>query len=507
MMSSLQRARADRKPAAHAGRTPIPGATSSGLSSSDAPPVPPADDGAIATLQARANAGSSPAARMGARLQASPAVQRIARTHAMLNARTPRPAQAAGGAAPIQRKIDYTSTSVKFGDVRDRAGLIARAQVLFPLLPNVAELVDDIEGQRGSWSLGQVYAALSARSAAIPVPLASGERDASILLPSNPKHRRDFGFTTRTRARGRVDRDGGEPLPLRESTQVSKTFHAEDDVMEQLDKLLAKGEIDPGDTIHITINNSPCGARCAPNLARWFQANWTGRMIIRYANPHGKLDEFIQAREVLQAAGIEVESFPAERHVDGLSSKQQAKFRGMKLRRKTYRAEWNRTHEDDQSSDSDAEPDVSRGRRRSRSRSRDRRSASPVPKAHRVERERRDVTVGERPYWLDPDETANDGDCFYTTIIAMGLAGGRDVAGLRELALANGARAAAGNAGEWANMADIAAVARGLGIQIEVAAFDNHYQANQINAPVGDGGPIHSIAQIFGGHFVPLHPA
>ena len=86
----------------------------------------------------------------------------------------------------------------------------------------------------------------------------------------------------------------------------------------------------------------------------------------------------------------------------------------------------------------------------------------------------------------------------------MGLNGRRDVAALRQLGVDNGGRARMNTDGEWANLADIHAVATGLGIRIVVVSLSLDYQINQVN-PRGSSGPIHYIAHIFNGHYVPMY--
>lgn len=273
----------------------------------------------------------------------------------------------------MQRKIDFDTQSVHLGSVNTVEELTQAAQRLFPRLEGIEAIVQDIESQKGRpWSLHQVYMALSQRAALIPEPISIGELQDTIMLPSRQSYRRDFAFTTKTRLRGRIERRSSSPLPLRDASQLGKNFHAEDDLMGQLNQLLSSRSISRQDTIYITINNSPCLGRCAPNLARWFQRYWRGRMVIRYANPYGSFDEFADARRLLLDAGIEISSFPVERYLkmNSLTVKQRARFEKMRRRRRDFRRRWNEKYPDDASEASDAEQSDSRSRSRSRSRDR-----------------------------------------------------------------------------------------------------------------------------------------
>lgn len=303
----------------------------------------------------------------------------------------------------MQRKIDFSTQSLFLGDVNTLEELIEAAQRLFPRLGGIDAVVREIDGLRPRWTLHDVYRELSRRAALIPEPISTGELQDTIMLPSRSSYRNDFAFTTKTRLRGRVERRSSSPLPLRDASQRNRRFHAEDDLMGQLNGLLRDKSISNRDTIHITINNSPCLGRCAPNLARWFQRYWRGRMVIRYANPYGSFDEFAEARRLLIDAGIEIGSFPVERYLEmnTLTVKQRARFEKMRRRRRDFRRRWNKKYPDDASEGSDAESSRSpslepRSRSRSRSPVRSSRhrsrsdsdpdSRSPSPERGRQER-------------------------------------------------------------------------------------------------------------------------
>lgn len=344
------------------------------------------------------------------------------------------PAMAAG-IRPVhsvmQRKIDFSTKSVFLGDVNTLEELVEAAQRLFPRLDGIEALVREIDGLRPSWTLHNVYMELNRRASLIPEPISTGELQDTIMLPSRPSYRNDFAFTTRTRLRGRVERRSSSPLPLRDASQRNRRFHAEDDLMEQLNQLLTSRTISNRDTIHITINNSPCLDRCAPNLARWFRRYWRGRMIIRYANPYGSFDEFAGARRLLLDAGIQISSFPVERYLkmNTLTVKQRARFEKMRRRRRDYRRRWNEKYPDDASEGSDAEQSDSRSesrdrssRYRSRSRSRDRslrdRSGSPLPSSSSARGKR------ERPLRIPGllhDVSGSGMDCLIRSVLYAAL--------------------------------------------------------------------------------------
>lgn len=354
-------------------------------------------------------------------------------------------AAATGGSAPataagtrpvqgvMQRKIDFSTQSLFLGDVNTLEELIEAAQRLFPRLDGIEAVVREIDGLRPRWTLHDVYRELSRRASLIPEPISTGELQDTIMLPSRSSYRNDFAFTTKTRLRGRVERRASSPLPLRDASQRNRRFHAEDDLMEQLNELLTSRRISRNDTIHITINNSPCLGRCAPNLARWFQRYWRGRMVIRYANPYGSFDEFAGARRLLIDAGIEISSFPVERYLEmnTLTVKQRARFEKMRRRRRDYRRRWNEKYPDDASEGSDDESSRSSSpepRSRSRSRSRspvrssrhrsrsDSDSDSRSPSPERGRRERRLRIPGTLR-----DVSGNGMDCLIRAVLYAAL--------------------------------------------------------------------------------------
>ncbi len=117
------------------------------------------------------------------------------------------------------------------------------------------------------------------------------------------------------------------------------------------------------------------------------------------------------------------------------------------------------------------------------------------------------VWVNQQRYLLNPDETESQGNCFYQSVIALGVNRGLDVAGLRAAGIERGhGREQMRTMGEWANVEDITAVAGALEISVLLVSLDLTYQVQQVTS-LGRGGPQIAIAQIFGGHFVPLRQA
>jgi hypothetical protein len=124
----------------------------------------------------------------------------------------------------------------------------------------------------------------------------------------------------------------------------------------------------------------------------------------------------------------------------------------------------------------------------------------PRAKIHRLDI--RTVEVDGRTLRLDPDEIANAGDCLFNTLIELDVHLMRNVAGLRDLAAANGGRPEITQPGEWAQLQDVRAMATALRIRIVVVSLDLHYEPQQINR-YGAGDAVY-IAHIHGGHFVPM---
>jgi hypothetical protein len=107
---------------------------------------------------------------------------------------------------------------------------------------------------------------------------------------------------------------------------------------------------------------------------------------------------------------------------------------------------------------------------------------------------------------LNPDATPNNGDCFFETVIMLGANTDKNVKDLRTAANQGGARNGILNMGEWANISDITSLANALGVRFRIVALDLDYKPIQIST-AGSSGHIYNIAQIFGGHFVPLNHA
>ncbi len=392
----------------------------------------------------------------------------------------------------IQAKINYKTQSKVLGPVSNKEELIIAIKQLYPRLPNPEALIDEIESQEDIWSLADVKISLGKIEKQIPIPVTSSGGDPTITMPSKSSELNDFGFTTRTRARGYVDSGLYGKLPLRNATQRSAKIHAEDEIIEHLNEYLESGKLKPSrGVIYFTINNSPC-SRCATRLANWVKKYWKkGILVIRYANPYGStVEEFIEARNILREAGIIVKSFPAERYVkkESLKSKQYERFLGMKNRRKKYRQARLKKldkpgyYDDSDDSEQENEPMF----------------------MFEGQSEERSVMLDDHQLHFRPDEIASDGDCFYSTIIALGAHGGRSVQELRQLARDNGARAEVLNPGEWANEADMRALAVGLNLRIRVARLAVLDYSLLQASTLGNGEQTIYIAHIFGGHFVPL---
>jgi hypothetical protein len=107
-------------------------------------------------------------------------------------------------------------------------------------------------------------------------------------------------------------------------------------------------------------------------------------------------------------------------------------------------------------------------------------------------------------YWFAPDEIAQQGDCFFSTLIALGLNGGNTIQQLRNIAAANGGQVNIATPLVWANGQDITALANYFGIRIRVLAIAVHGNGVWQDTTYGAGGPTHIIGQIYGGHYTPL---
>jgi hypothetical protein len=291
--------------------------------------------------------------------------------------RTPKPASIAAAnntskgiavSAPVQRIIDFDKTTVAFKqDVTDMDSLISAAQECFPSFKKeeIIEEVNKIAELPTPWSLFQVYGRLSGLHKKLPPPAIKEETKEEVLLPRDKKHQQHYLFTQRTRLRAKIMLRRREKF-LPEFTQnKKKKQHAEDQLVEHLEKMIGEpnGDVSlKSGKLIITINNSPCVVKCANTLIKLKKGHWKkGEIVIYYANPHGKIEEFHEKRKEMLKAGIKMHSFNPLAYIDSsiLRPKDVEKFRNASSRRKAARKLWQKENLPDQSEASEEENNAS----------------------------------------------------------------------------------------------------------------------------------------------------
>jgi|GEM_PF-3821188 len=273
-------------------------------------------------------------------------------------------------APPVQRKIKWGTSKLLGGTIESKDALVKALHNKFPRfdIEAITNDVNDIDGQEVAWSLADIYRVFADAHKQLPAPLVEREQNSDILLPGKPNDRKNYAFTTRTRLRAKIV-SGDQQTSIPEFTQDDEG-HAEDYLRAYLGNLISEedGEIlARNGALFITLNNSPCAKRCAPRLARFKKKYWKGRMVIYFANPHGSEEEYIEARQRMREAGIEVHSFEPRHYIDeSLWSQDTERFLSIKDRRKRYRKSWNKAHPSDISDDSDVESSSSKEKKEER---------------------------------------------------------------------------------------------------------------------------------------------
>jgi hypothetical protein len=263
------------------------------------------------------------------------------------------------GEPPAQLWINFESPSGGIGDPFDgealgdlkdeavRGGLITRlAEHLHRRYPrlsatDIADLLTEIDEQKATWSFSQIKNVVARKAEAMPRVFSSKKKTSGFDLPDDENQRAAFAFSTKTRLTARI----GESTYDFENGDHG---HAEDALIAKIDTLIGKGELKPSATeLLLTINNSPCAARCAPNLADAQTRRWKfKRIVIRYANPHGSTDKapkvFEGAAKQLIAAGIEMVPFEpremmSDKEREALNADQNKRFNDFEARRERFR--------------------------------------------------------------------------------------------------------------------------------------------------------------------------
>lgn len=280
--------------------------------------------------------------------------------------KTPQPLRPVKAGAPIrsatiQRKIDY-STSYLGQQARDREDLIEQLVEEFGEA-NRARLTADVDSiiKAGPWwSMKEIMVRFRKLAADGSIPVHEKVSFASSRHAPSPRPLQDFSFTQVTWLIGVVgDLKFG---PIRNLTVEDQ--HAEERFMVQVENAhrLKQLDLTSNPRIVITINNSPCFAKCSTRLAAWVKHWGLTRVTIYFGHPYDGQREFGIAINRLQTAGIRVHGIDLsqERSDEALTAR--ARKALVKLGgglRSAKENEWYKS--DDESSGSDADGESSSG--------------------------------------------------------------------------------------------------------------------------------------------------
>ncbi len=209
-----------------------------------------------------------------------------------------------------QRIIDFSNVS-KTVPVNDLQELITFLVAKYGANHRgfIEDKVNEIQKQLQTWSLYQVYRYFVNQHLPVYSDVAFGQHSSRPTLPGSTLDDRaryaainQFGFNTVTRLVGIV---GSKKFETRNNTGDDQ--HAEEVFMEQVDQ--SGIELGEETQIVITINNSPCHAKCASLLADWVKNRGLRNVTIHFANPYGSDEEFSEAIKILQGARIKIHGF------------------------------------------------------------------------------------------------------------------------------------------------------------------------------------------------------
>jgi Secreted Novel AID/APOBEC-like Deaminase 4/Domain of unknown function (DUF4157) len=258
---------------------------------------------------------------------------------------------------PIQRVIDFSKTAktVPAKDIKElieffvsKYGESNRAFI--------TTKTNEINDAKANWSLYDVYRFFNDAQLPVFTEVAFGQHSSKPTLPGSHLADREryaavnqFGFNTVTTLVGIV---GMQKFETRNSTEDKE--HAEEVFVNKVED--SKIELNEDTVVTITINNSPCHAKCSSFLAKWVARNKLKAVTIHFANPFGTAEEFSAAIKILQNEGIKVHGFIPLKHIgsdtdDEIEPKYRKRFDKMEGRLRS--AKKDKLYESDKESDSE----------------------------------------------------------------------------------------------------------------------------------------------------------
>jgi Secreted Novel AID/APOBEC-like Deaminase 4 len=148
---------------------------------------------------------------------------------------------------------------------------------------------------------------------------------------------------------------GGIPFDSRNisDTETVSGEHAEEVFMRQVEGD-DRVTLSTNPRVVLTINNSPCDAKCAALLAAWVTRRGLTDVSVYFSNPHGTREQVGSAIRTLRAAGIRVHSLPVER----LFPRKEITARGTKMTTRLTDAREEKWY----NSDPESEDELTKGR-------------------------------------------------------------------------------------------------------------------------------------------------
>ncbi len=239
----------------------------------------------------------------------------------------------------VQRKIDYTKQSDTTDNASNFDEMLKFLKTMFPNVDEdtlVAELNHEETNEKRLITPYAFFRGLLDKYSQLEE--LSEEKMDGPRMPNRLQDVKDFSNTQRTMLIGSVGTNAFPPMRNIKKSQkggagVGK--HAEKIFVDKIEELEIDLESNP--RVIITINNSPCNAKCAKMLARWVKKNKLTNVTIYFANPYGfnknvkkNEDEFVLARRTLEKAGIELKDFDPTLYINEANKKSLYKGRKSK---------------------------------------------------------------------------------------------------------------------------------------------------------------------------------
>ncbi len=214
-----------------------------------------------------------------------------------------------GNRAPVQRVIDFSKKSKRVSATNiEELILFFVAKYGKFNEDHIRDKIKKIDAQEDNWSVFDVYRSFEEDNLSVFTEVEFSHSSSPNLPGGGMSDEKryaainQFAFNTVTKLVGIVGKNRFEARNDSDDDQ-----HAEEIFMQQVDSSGIK--LNEETVIVITINNSPCHAKCATLLAEWVKKHGLKDVTMFFANPYGTDEEFTNAIKILQAAGIKIHGF------------------------------------------------------------------------------------------------------------------------------------------------------------------------------------------------------